>query len=395
MTRRPRILIVIENLPLERDARVKRECRALLEAGYSVDVICPRGRSSDPVAGVRLHTYPAAPERESPVGFVIEYAWAFLASALLTARVAIRGGVDAIQVCNPPDIFWLLAAPYRLLGVRYVFDHHDLSPELFHARYGKSSGFLARMLRGMERATLRTADHVVATNESVRRVSLTRGGRAPESVTVVRNGPELHRLNQRTPQPQLRSGRPHLAVWLGIIGPDDGVEDALHAIREFVHVRGRDDCSFAFIGDGERLAACKELAKTLGVQEYVTFTGWLEQDRAYDYLATADVALAADAKSPRSDTATMMKVLEYLSAGLPVVAYDVNETRVSAGEAAVYADAGPRPYAAAIAALLDDPDRRAAMGEAGRRRIAEGLSWDHQKVAYIKVYDNLLRNGKT
>ena len=389
-----RVLVLLENLPLERDARVKRECRALLAQGYDVDVVCPRGRDTEPVPGVRLHGYPPTPEWSSPLGFLVEYGWALAASAVLTARAVRRDGVDAIQACNPPDLFWLVAAPYRRRGVRFVFDHHDLSPELFEARYGRSTGLLAGLLRLMERATLRTADHVIATNDSVRAVSLRRGGRRPESVTVVRNGPELHRLHRRPACPELRAGRPHLAVWVGVVGVDDGVADALYAVRELVQTRGRTDCSFVFIGDGEQLGACRALAEDLGISAHVTFPGWLEQDEVFVHLATADLALAPDPKSRRSDSATMMKVLEYMAAGLPVVAHDVAETRVSAGEAAVYVEPGPAAYAAAIDELLADPGRRAAMGEEGRRRIADGLSWDHQVQGYLAVYDRLLRGAR-
>lgn len=389
MNRPPHVLVLLENLPLDRDNRVKRECRALLEHGCSVSVICPRGTDPDPVPGVRLLTYPPPPEGGSAAAFVLEYAWSLVAAVLLTARLALRHRIDVIQACNPPDVYWLVAAPYRWSGTRFVFDHHDLSPEVYAARRGSTGGIVGRALLLMEHITLRLADHVIATNDSVRQVALERGGRDPGSVTVVRNGPELRWLEERPPVPALRRGHRHLVVWLGVVGVDDGVEDALAAVRVLVHDRGREDCLFVFLGDGERLAACRALAAELGVAEHVDFPGWTEQDQARDFLATADLALAPDPPGLRSDRSTMMKVMEYMATGLPVVAHDVHETRVSAGEAGVYADHDPGAYADAVVSLLDDPARRERMGQLGRQRVRDGLSWDHQKRSYLEVIDTM------
>ncbi len=387
---RAHVLIWLQNLPLGKDARVKRECRALLGAGYEVTVICPRGEHRNPVPGVTLRAYPPPPEATTAPGYVLEYAWSLLATAALTIRTALSGRIDVVQACNPPDIFWPLALLLKARGARFVFDHHDLSPELWGARAGSAGGLIRRALLLMERLTFATADHVVATNDSVRRVAIERGGHRADSVTVVRNGPELRRLDELQGRASTGGGRDLLVVWLGVVGVDDGVEDALRAVSVLVHGHGRSDCRFAFIGDGERLESCKRLADELHIASRVRFTGWLEQDEAFDLLASADCALAPDPPGERANRATMMKVMEYMAAGLPVVAFDVHETRVSAGDAGVYSEPGPESYARTLGALLDDPERRAAMGEVGRRRIREGLSWDQQQLAYLEVYDALV-----
>ena len=389
----PRVLIIVENLPLQRDARVKRQCKALLAAGYGVSVICPKGHEelSASLQEVRLHTYPAFPELGTKVGFVLEYAYSFLAALLLTCKALVRERLDVLQVCNPPEIYFILGAVLKRLRKRFVFDHHDLSPELFIARYGRTDGALLRTLFTLERVTIRTADHVIATNDSVKQVAIGRGGKHPDAVTVVRNGPELDRARRRATQPDLRRGRPFLCAWLGVIGDDDGVDLALRAAAFLVHDIGRSDCGFVFMGDGEMMAECQRLATELGLDDYVSFPGWVSQDIAYDHLSTAHLGLAPDPKNARSDSATMMKVMEYLLFALPVVAFDVEETRVSAAEAAVYAPANDVvAYARLIDDLLSDDARRHEMGKLGRRRIEQGLSWDHQKRRYLELMGDLV-----
>lgn len=390
---RPHVLVLLQNLPLGRDARVKRECRTLLAAGYDVTVVCPRGDQDDPVPGVEVRSYPAPTEARRAWGFVREYAWSLVCTAVLTAQVRSTRRVDVVQACNPPDLFWVVALPLKALGARFVFDHHDLSPELWGARSGRTGGLVARALLLMERLTFEAADHVIATNDSVRQVALERGRQRPETVSVVRNGPELSSVRTGTVDPR-PGDRPFTAVWLGVIGVDDGVELALRAVQLLVQEHRRTDCRFVFIGDGERLEHCRQLTDELGISAQVTFTGWLEHAEAQALLSTADVGLAPDPPEARAQRATMMKVMEYMAAGLPVVAFDVHETRVSAGEAGLYADEGAAEYARAIVALWDDPERRARMAVAGQQRILDGLSWDHQQALYLQVFERLLRSPR-
>jgi glycosyltransferase involved in cell wall biosynthesis len=394
-----RVVILLENLPLSRDARVRRQCRALLDAGYQVSVICPRGdddRMARTLPGVRLHTFGPPPEGDGALGYLREYTVASVSMAALLAKVAVTEGVDAIQACNPPDLFFVHAAPFRLVGRPFVFDHHDLSPELYTARTGRR-GLLRWILEKLEWLTFRTADSVIATNESVREIALRRGGKQPADVTVVRNGPELSRdLPPAREAPTPGSGVPHQLVWLGVMGPDDGVDLALRAMSHLVHDLGRRDVHAEFLGDGEWAQRLRGLAADLDIEPFVSFPGWVDPNAIPDHLSRASLGLAPDPAGPRADTATMMKVMDYLAAGLPVVAFDVHETRVSAGDAGVYvAENDPAAYARAVATLLDDPDRRGAMAEIGRRRIDDELAWEHQVPAYIDVYDRLLGIGGT
>lgn len=388
-----RVLILLENLPLAKDPRVRRECRALLEAGYGVSVICPASHDRVPsdLADVRLHAYPAPREAHSWWEFAWEYVYSWAMTALLTVKVFARDGFDCIQACNPPDTSFLIALPFKALRRPFVFDHHDLTPEVFTARYGRTGGVVLRTLQLLERATYATADHVIATNESFRQVAVGRGGKAPDAVTVVRNGPDLHQAQPRDPRPELRSGRQHLCCWLGHMFVDDGVELALAAIAHLVHRLRRTDCHFAFVGDGAKRPALEALAEDLGVAGWVSFPGWMPLEDALAYLSTADIGLSPNPKSPRLDVSTSMKVMEYMALELPIVAFDVDETRNSAGDAAAYAhNNDPTDYARLIDELLGDPNRRAAMGKEGRARIEGGLAWDHQRETYVGVYDALL-----
>lgn len=390
-----RVLIILENLPLERDARVRRECRALLDAGIAVSVICPKGSGAGlqgSLEQVRRYEYRGTSSPSTRLGFAHEFLHAWLATARLALRALNDDGFDVIQACNPPDTYFALALPFKLLGKPFIFDHHDLAPELYAIRFGHDGGITMAVLRTLERATFWSADHVIATNESIRQVAMRRGRKRPSDVTVARNGPELDQLRARAPRPELKRGRPFLCCWVGVLGAvDDGVDLALRAIHAVVIGWGRQDCHFAIIGDGEALTQMQALAAELGIGDFVTFTGWLGQDEVFDHLATADLALQPDPKNRRTDAATAIKTMEYMAFGLPIVAFDVHETRVSAADAAAYA----RPndvlsYAEHISVLLDNPQSRIAMGRVGRQRVQQELAWDHQKEAYLEVFRRYL-----
>lgn len=392
--RRPRVLIIVENQSVPRDRRVWRECRALVQAGYGVSVVCPNQPGlpwQEVREGVHLHRFPAPPVVRGAVGFVFEYAYAWVMTALLTVRVALREGFDVIQACNPPETYFALALPFKRLGKRFVFDHHDLSPEMYMVRFDRSDGLILRLLYALERATFRSADHVISTNESFRRVAIDRGGKRPEDVTVVRNGPDLATMRRRAARPELKGGKRYLCAWLGMVGPSTGVDLALRAFHHLVYEVGRRDCALTILGAGESLDEFQALARELKLDEWVSFPGWAEDDVWFDYLSTADIGLQPNPKDPKNDRSTALKTMEYMAFEVPVVAFDLTETRASAGDAAVYA----RPndvveYALAIDALLDDPERRAAMGALGRQRVEAGLSWDAQRKAYLGVYERLV-----
>jgi glycosyltransferase involved in cell wall biosynthesis len=392
-SRRPRILIILENESVPGDRRVWDQCLALAEAGYGVSVVCrryPGEAACERRAGVVIRRYAEPPPARGLLGFAWEFAYSWLRTAALSVKVLASDGFDAIQACNPPDTYFALAAPYKLLGKPFVFDHHDLSPELYVGRFGEG-GLPLRGLRLLERATFRTADHVIATNDTYRQIALDRGGKRPEQVTVVRNGPDLRRMRRGAPRPELKRGRSFLCCYVGVMEPQDGVDIALRAAHHLVHSLGRRDCHFAFLGDGHSLPDLERLAHELDLDEWVTFTGWAQDDQLVDYLSTADVGLQPDPKDPHTDVSTMVKTVEYMGFELPVVAFDLAETRASAAEAAVYATPNEvDEFARLVAELLDDPARRAEMGAVGGRRVRERLAWDHQKLAYIGVWERLL-----
>jgi glycosyltransferase involved in cell wall biosynthesis len=389
----PGVLIIVENVPVLRDRRVLNEGLALIASGYHVSVICPAETGDPPVEyrrGVAIYRYPPPPDASSTIGFLYEFAYSWVRTLLLSLKVLRREGFDVIQACNPPDTYFPLAWLFRPLGKRFVYDQHDLAPETYEARFDPPSRALLWALRLLERLTYRTADRVIVTNESYRHVALTRGGKAPGDVVVVRNGPDPERMQRRSSRPELRNGRRHLCCYVGLMGPQDGVDLAVRAADVLVHQLGRQDCSFALLGDGDTYQSVRALVHELGLGGYVTMPGFLGDDELAAYLSTADLGVCPEPRNLFNEVSTMVKTMEYMAFELPVVAFDLKETRFSAGDAAVYVKPNDvEEFAAAIAALLDDPDRRAAMGRAGRRRVEETLGWPLQVPAYVEVFDEL------
>ncbi|MDP8931590.1 MAG: glycosyltransferase family 4 protein [Actinomycetota bacterium] len=388
------VLVLVQNLPVPLDRRVWLECQALVAAGFKVSVISPKGPGDPPfqlLEGVRLHKYDPPPPARTARSFAWEFAYCWLQTARLAARVVARERVDAIQACNPPDTYFSLAAPFKLIGTRFVFDQHDLCPELYEVRFPDGPLWLRRCLLALERATYRLADHVIATNDSFRDVALRRGRRAPDTVSVVRSGPVAARMRRGLPHSELRQGRRYLACYLGVMGPQDGVDLLLRAVARLVYEHGRRDCHFALLGFGDCFEDLRALAQELDLAEWVTFTGRADDELIAAYLSTADLGLAPDPKNGFNDLCTMNKVVEYMAFGLPVVSFDLKETHVSAGEAAFYVnDNNPADFALAVDLLLDDPDRRRGMGAFARARIEAQLSWEHQAAAYVGLYRRLL-----
>lgn len=380
---------MVENLSVPSDRRVWQESLTLRDAGYDVSVICPQGTERDAeshvvLEGIEVHRYPL----RSGSGYLREYSTALWRSLRLALRL---GRFDVVHICNPPDLLFLVALPLKLRGARLIFDQHDLVPELYLSRFGRRKDAVYRALVLLEKLTYRLADVVVATNESYRAVALGRGGRDPSSVYVVRSAPELSRFRNGTAEPTLKRGKPHLLCYLGVMGPQDGVDYALRALGALRDVHGRDDWHAVFMGAGDSYEEMVRLSRSLSLEDSVTFTGWAPDAQLLRCLATADVALAPDPLSPFNDLSTMNKVLEYMAVGRPVVAFDLKEGRVSAAEAAVYA----RPndvveFAARIAELLDDPSARARRGEIGRARVANSLGWAHSSTALLASYEHAL-----
>lgn len=389
-----RVLVIVQNLPVPLDRRVWLECLALVAQGYGVSVICPKG-PGDPgyeeLDGVALYKYRPPPTAGGLLGYLLEFGYCWVQTLIRAIRARRRHGFDAIQACNPPDTYWALALLFRPFGVRFVYDQHDLNPEVYASRFGRRSGALYRCLLALESATYRTADHVISTNESYRNVALTRGRRRSDEVSVVISGPDSTVMRRGEPRAELRRGKPYLCCWLGIMGPQDGVDLVLHATRWLRDELGRSDVHVALLGFGDCLEDLRRLAGELGLDEMVTFTGRAGPEVIADYLSTADLGLTPDPSNPLNEVSTMNKTMEYMAYGLPVVATDLRETRVTAGAAAVYVTSGdPGAFARAMVELLDQPERRTRMGDAGRQRIERDLAWHHQAPVYVEVYERLI-----
>lgn len=381
-------LIVVENLSVPFDRRVWQEATALRDAGWRVDVICPQGRTRDTeeeveLDGIRIHRYPLAAAAGGPLGFVREYGAALWHSARLARRV---GPVDVVHLCNPPDLLFLVALAARGRP-RVLFDQHDLVPELYLSRFGRGRDALYRAVCLTERLTYRAADVVVATNESYRAVALERGRKDPRDVFVVRSAPAVERFHMVDPDPELRRGAPHLLCYLGVMGPQDGVDYALRALASLRDEVGRADWHAVFVGAGDTFDEMVELSRTLGLADLVTFTGRIPDADLLRHLATADVCLAPDPLNPLNDVSTMNKIMEYMAMGRPVVSFDLREARVSAGDAAVYAPPNDEDaFAKLVSGLLDAPAERRRMGEIGVARVRGPLSWEHSRTALLDAY---------
>lgn len=386
-----RVLIIVENLPVPFDRRVWHEAVSLTRAGYQVSVICPTGGEFtlkyEKLDGVSIYRYQAPKPTRSHVSYFWEFVYCWLMTAMLSLKVWRREGIDIVQACNPPDTFFLLGAFYKLFGKRFVYDQHDLCPEVYLARFDAEPNLYYRGLQLLERWTYRTADLVFATNESYRRMAIERGAVDPERVIVVRSAPDLSRFKPVAPDPRLRDGHRFLVGYLGVMAPQDGVHVLLEAIDHVVHKRGREDVSFVLIGSGDSYRDLKRMAAELDVRDHVTFTGRLPDDDVERAICTADVCVSPDPKNTLNDHSTMNKILEYMALSKPIVAFDLKETRYSAADGALYATPNdPADFGDKILELLGDETRRLEMGRRNRHRLAEHLSWARSEVALLEGY---------
>ena len=391
-----KILILVENLPVPFDRRVWMEATTLAEAGYKVSVICPQGqypKHYEVLNGISIYRYPL-PSLQGILGHLAEYGLTLPITFFLTWIVFFREGFDVIHSANPPDLFFLVGGFFKLFGKRFVFDHHDLVPESCLARW---SGLRQRMMYNValwaEKATFRVADIVISTNQSYKDVAIARGRVAPERVFVVRSGPCKERFQLVAARFELKKGRRYLVCYLGVMGPHDGLDLLLKAVSYTVHDLKRADIQFTLIGDGDIRPALVDMAKELRIRDAICFTGRIPDQQVIEYLSTADVCVAPDPKDSLNDLSTMNKIVEYLALGKPVVAFDLHEARVSAGDAALYAKPNDyRDFADKIVALLEQPDRRQRMGDLGRLRFLNTLAWEHQRQVLLEAYSAVLNN---
>jgi len=404
MTRRPgghsrqtqrRVLIIVENLPCPFDRRVWQEARTLAHAGYAVSIICPKGkgfeRGFEEIDGIAIHRHSLPVEASGAVGYAMEYLWALAAEFALSLRVLVGRGFDVIHACNPPDTIFLIGGFYKLFGKKFLFDHHDINPELYEAKFGRRD-FFHRLLCRLERWTFRTADVAIATNESYRQIAMQRGGMPSDRVFVVRSGPDLSRLRPVPPDPALKRGRRFLVGYVGVMGRQEGIDLLLAAVRRIVHELGRADVHFGLVGGGTELDAMRALARDLGVADFVTFTGRVPDAELLAMLNTADLCVNPDRANDMNDKSTMNKIMEYMALGKPIVQFDLTEGRVSAGDASRYA----RPNDVAdladqILALLDDEPRRLVMGSIARDRVVSTLAWEHEAPRLLAAYERVFQ----
>jgi len=386
--RRGRLLLISENAPLPGDRRVWNEARTLAAAGWEVVAICaatedPPQAPTESIEGVEIHRYPLRPAAGA-LGYAREYAQALWRIRRLVRQLGRERRFDVVHAANPPDFLLLAARSARRRGARFIFDHHDLTPELFRSRFGRA-GPAHRLLLAIERRAMRAADVVISTNDSYRRIAIERGGVDPDDAFVVRNGPDLERFQPVAADPDLRRGRRYLLAYLGMMGPQDGIDHALRALAALRDLR-KDDWHAVFVGEGEVRGEMEALAGELGIGDAVEFAGWRGDDDIRRILSSADVCLEPDPPSPLNDASTMIKVPEYMAMGRPIAAYDLLETRVSAGPAAAYATAPtPLELGRCVHELLEDPERREQMGQAGRERVI-GLSWQRSSQVLLAAY---------
>ncbi len=409
------VVLIVQNLPVPFDRRVWLEATTLRDAGYNVSCVCPKAKgfeaSYEVLERITIHRYSLPIEANGPAGFVAEFGWCLVRSSMKLARIGISSGIDILHVCNPPETYFPLGWLMRLFGRKFLFDHHDLSPEMFDAKLeamaltdgtdpiptatdqnspDRKHKILRRGLMWCERMTFTAANIVVTTNESHKKVAIGRGKRHPDDVIVVRSGPDLDRLTATEPNAYWKNGSEFLVVYLGEICEQDGVD---HLIRAIQHIRDhhtQTSIRCVLIGGGPHQPAIKQYAENLGLADICHFTGRVSDDMLCEILSSADLGIDPDPLTPWSDQSTMNKIMEYMFFELPIVSYELTEARVSAGEAALFVEANnEQALGEGIISLLYDPDRRTEMGKIGRARVEDELAWKHSKPHLLRAYERL------
>lgn len=391
-----KILIIVENLPVPFDTRVWQEATTLAREGYTVSVICPKGKGYNEeyehLEGVHIYRHDLPKEGNGPIGYAREYFSALWHEYRLARKIFKERGFHVIHGCNPPDNIYMVAERFKSKGVDYVFDHHDICPELYEAKFGKTSGPLYKSQLWLERNTYHHCAFAFVTNESYKKIAIERGGMSPDKVYVLRSGPRLERLKIQPPKPEIKRGKKYMVGYLGVIGQQEGIEYLLEAARYLRDQKGRDDIFWGIVGGGPHLDTLRRQARDMGLDDIVEFTGRVSDQVMLEYLNTADACVNPDEYNAMNDKSTMNKVLEYMALGKPIVQFDLTEGRYSAQDASLYAARNDyRSLADNIAHLLDDPELRSRMADTGRSRILNELSWDHTSRALLTAYDTYFR----
>ncbi len=388
-----RVLIIVENLPSPFDRRVWQEATTLHGAGYEVSIICPTGKGYEShyevIDGIHIYRHELPLEAEGALGYLLEYSTALFWEFTLAWKVLLTRGFDAIHACNPPDNIFLVGGFFKLLGKKFLFDHHDINPELYEAKFGRRDFFYKIMLL-WERWTFKTASVSIATNESYKKIAIERGGMDPNKVFVVRSGPKLDRLKVIPPVEALKKGRKYLVGYVGVMGKQEGIDYLLRAAKHIIFDMGRSDVHFGLVGGGTSLDEMQAYAQELGIADYVTFTGRVPDQALLEMLNTADVCVNPDVANEMNDKSTMNKIMEYMALGKPIVQFDLTEGRFSAQDASLYAKHNEAvDMAQKIVELLDDPAKREQMGKFGRHRVENELEWQYEAPKLLAAYDAL------
>lgn len=395
MAKTYKVLMLIENASVPFDNRVWAEATTLRDQGFQVSMIGPKGSTRDRescicIEGIHIYRYQLPSNSNKHAAYILEYSISMLMTFLLSFKVLFRHGFDVIHTANPPDIFFMIGLFYRLFGKKFVFDQHDLSPEVFQVKFNGNMRLLHKLLLFLEWGSYQTAQVVITTNASQKRFAIERGHCHPNKAFIVRNGPELDRIKLVPPEPELKRGRRYLLAYVGSMEVQYGVEYALYALHDLVYKRGRQDVSLVLMGDGEQTLKLQALAHELQLDEYVHFTGWLLAEDIVRYLTVADIGLTTCPKNAHNDYATPVKTMEYMAMGKAGVAFDLAETRLTAQDAVLYAKPNlTEDFANKIETLLNDQELRLKMGAIGRKRIEEALNWDYDKKNLLLAYETL------
>lgn len=394
-----KILIIVENLPLPFDRRVWQEANTLKDNGAEVFIICPKGKgyeaSYELTNDIHIYRHPLPFEAKGAIGYLIEYSVAGVWELFLALKIFFKHGFDVIQACNPPDLIFLTALPFKLLGKKFIFDHHDINPELYIAKFGKKDFFYKIMLF-LEKMTFRLADISIATNNSYREIAINRGRMKPEKVFVVRSGPKLDRLKLMKPIKKLKRGRKYLIGYVGVIGQQEGIDHLLNALEFLINERKFRDFYCIICGGGPALGSMIKLVENKNLGEYVKFTGRIPDDELLDVLNTSDICVNPDVWNEMNDKSTMNKIMEYMALKKPIVQYDLTEGRFSAGEASLYAKPNDiYDFADKILYLFNNLEKRKEMGEFGYLRVKNELSWEYESPKLLVAYSSLFSTEKT
>jgi glycosyltransferase involved in cell wall biosynthesis len=389
----PKVLIIVENLPVPFDSRVWKEAIALRGAGYEITVLCPKGKGFtkgyEELDGIHIYRHPMPGEGNSALSYVWEYFWALFFEFVFTLWIYIRRGFDVIQACNPPDNIFLVALPFKLVGVKFIFDHHDINPELYFSKYERYDLFYKTLVQ-LEKMTLRCSDVVLSTNGSYKSIAISRGGLAPEDVFIVRNGPDLSKFKPVQPNLARKNGRKYLVGYVGTISIQEGLE-LLIDVAEHLRALGRDDVFFTCVGGGPGLAGLQKMVKDRQLSDMILFTGRIPEADLLEILSSADVCVNPDKPCEMNDLSTMIKIMEYMALGKPIVQFDLKEGKFSAQEASLYCSHENRveDFANKILWLLDHPEERQSRGAFGQKRVRTELAWEYSIPNLLAGYERV------